>query len=287
MIAFSPGLAQGCFELLGIAERQQLTFGEIKNSFSHFGSLPSAKVVETVQALNWLEVGASGFAELTLSGSRVLATQGYEAQLRRALLDFIDIERPSWIQNASFGRGRVIGFAGTQIAQVFVEAGLADGTSDAVVAFWDALAARARGWRDDRLTQIGRSGERLSIQFETQRTGKTPKWVAIDNNADGYDVLSVVSADDHRQLTIEVKASTQGHLGAAMLTRNEWEMAVESEAHVFHFWSLGDSEHPMLAIVSNDHLLNHIPQDQGKGQWDCAKVPFSAFKGHFSLLIPS
>jgi hypothetical protein len=282
VIAFSPGLAQGCFDLLGIASRQQLSFVEIKTSFAYLGSLPSAKVLETAQALNWLQTGELGFAELTPSGSRLLSALGYETQLRQALLDYIDVERPSWIQNASFGRSRVIGFAGSQIAQVFSEAGLSEGTDESVVAFWDALAARARGQRDDKLTQIGRIGERLTITFETQRTGRKPKWIAIDNNADGYDVLSVVDATDHKQLTIEVKTSTQGPLGFAMLTRNEWEMAMESEAHVFHLWNLRDPEHPKLAVVSNDELLIHMPTDQGMGQWDCTRLPFRAFNHYFS-----
>ncbi len=282
MIAFSPGLAQGCFELLALVIRQQLTFLEIKSSFAYLGSLPSQKVVETAQALNWLQANQLGRAELTPWGTRLLSTEGYEAQLCQALLDYIDIEHPSWVQNASSGRSRVISFAGTQIAQVFVEAGLADGTSDAVVAFWDALAARARGQRDNKLTQIGRMGERLTIAFEEQRTGKTPIWVAIDNNADGYDVLSVVGATDLKKLTIEVKTSTQGPSGFAMLTRNEWEMAVESESHVFHFWNLRDPTQPKLAIINNEEMLKHMPRDKGFGQWDCTKVLFSAFKYSFT-----
>ena len=46
MIAFSPGLAQGCFDLLGIASRNSLTFQEIHASFAYFGSIAASKVVE-------------------------------------------------------------------------------------------------------------------------------------------------------------------------------------------------------------------------------------------------
>lgn len=192
--------------------------------FDPFAGVASAGVAAALHARRFwgCELNA-GYAKTghkrlqeTLDG-----TIRYEAQLRQALLDYIDIEHPSWVQNASFGRSRVISFAGSQIAQVFAEAGLADGTSEAVVAFWDALAARARGQRDDRLTQIGRLGERLTIDYEAQRTGRRPSWIAIDNNADRYDVLSIVGPANPRQLTIEVKTSTQGTVGFAMLTRNE------------------------------------------------------------------
>lgn len=277
VIALSPGLAQGCFELLAITIRQQLTVAEIKSSFAYLGSLPTQKVVETAQALNWLQASEHGYVELTPRGSRLFSTSGYEAQLRQAILDYIDIEHPSWVQNASFGRSRVISFAGSQIAQVFAEAGLVDGIEEAVVTFWDALAARARGQRDDRLTQIGRLGERLTIDYETQRTGRPPTWVAIDNNADGYDVLSIVGPADRQQLTIEVKTSTQGTAGFAMLTRTEWEMAMESAFHAFHFWNLRDRSQPKLSIVTNDKMVRHVPQDRGVGRWKCTEVPFSAF----------
>jgi hypothetical protein len=284
VIAFSPGLAQGCFELLAITTRQQLTFIEIKSSFAYLGSLPSQDVVETAQRLNWLHAGEQGHAEVTPWGARLLAVTGYEAQLRQALLDYIDIEHPSWVQNASFGRSRVVSFAGSQIAQVFAEAGLADGTNDSIVAFWDALAARARGQRDDKLTEIGRIGERLTIEFETRRTGRPPAWTAIDNNADGYDVLSVVDASDFKRLTIEVKTSTQGTSGFAMLTRNEWDMAIDSDAHVFHLWNLRDRSQPQLAVISNESMLAHMPVDQGRGAWDCTRIPFSSFIDAFEPL---
>ena len=127
--------------------------------------------------------------------------------------DYIDVVLPPWVQNASFGRARVLSFAGSEIAQVFVEAGLAHGTDDGVVAFWDELAARARGQKSGRLTAIGRHGERLSLAYEENRTGQKPEWVAIENNADGYDVLSVVGSDNLRQLSIEVKTSTMGLAG--------------------------------------------------------------------------
>ena len=150
---------------------------------------------------------------LTPTGVRLQGLTGYEPMLRQALLDYIDVERPAWVQNSSFGRAKVIAFAGNQIGQVFVEAGLADGTDDEVVSFWDAMAAIARGQKIDRLTAIGRQGERLTIAHEEGRTGRKPKWVAIDNSEDGYDVLSVINMEDPRSLSIEVKSSTMGLSG--------------------------------------------------------------------------
>jgi hypothetical protein len=234
MVAFSPGLAQGCFDLLGIASRNALTFPQIAFSFGKLGSLPTVKVIETAQFLRWLRANEEGLAVVTPSGARLQSLASYEPMLRQALLDYIEVEQPAWVQNATFGRRKVIAFAGSQIGQVFVEAGLAEGTEDEVVSFWDAMASMARGQKNDRLSAIGRLGERLTIEHEQERTGRRPRWVAIDNNEDGYDVLSIVSADDLRSLSIEVKCSTNGLAGRFHVTRNEWERAQETENHAFY-----------------------------------------------------
>lgn len=282
MIALSPGLAQGCFELLGIVSRNPLTFPQISASFANLGSLSTTTVIETAQGLKWIQADDEGIAIITPSGSRLLSIPEYEPMLRQALLDYIDIERPPWIQNASFGRSRVLSFAGNAIAQVFVEADLAHGTDEDVVAFWDALSARARGQRTDRLTAIGRQGERLTLAYEEARTGHKPKWVAIDNNEDGYDVLSVLSPNDACQLSIEVKASTMGYSGTFHLSRNEWDRSTELDNHIFHLWAIRPNSRPHLAVIAPQEMQGHIPRDLGSGSWESVEIPFAAFGTHFA-----
>jgi hypothetical protein len=201
--------------------------------------------------------------------------------LRQALLDYIDVERPPWVQNASFGRSRVLRFAGSAIAQVFIEANLADGTDNEVVAFWDALAARARGQKNDRLLEIGREGERLTLAHEELRTGRKPKWIAIENNEDGYDVLSVVASDNSGHLSIEVKTSTMGTAGSFHLTRNEWDRSTELDNHLFHLWAMRPNSKPSLAIVVPQEMQNHIPHDSGSGSWESVEIPFAVFQDSF------
>jgi hypothetical protein len=282
MVAFSPGLAQGCFDLLGIASRNTLTFPQISSSFGKLGSLPTIKVIETAQTLKWLRASEDGFAIVTPSGARLQSLTGYEPMLRQALIDYIEVEKPAWVQSATFGRGKVIAFAGTQIGQVFVEAGLADGTDDEVVAFWDAMASMARGQKNDRLSAIGRQGERLTIEHEKGRTGRNPKWVAIDNNEDGYDVLSIVGADDPRSLSIEVKSSTMGLAGCFHLSRNEWDRAQETEHHAFHLWAIRSNFEPSLAVITPQEMEGHIPVDRGEGDWEDVEIPFMAFQQRFA-----
>lgn len=282
MSAFSPGLALGCFELLEMAVRRRLQFSRITSEFLKIGVMSSSKVLELAQALNWLRPDEEGLAVVTVEGERILSSGGYEGKVRQALLDYIDVVRPPWIQNATFGRAKVIAFAGSDVAQVFVEAGLAYGTDASVVEFWDELAARARGQKGVRLNRIGREGERLTIAYEKDRTGREPKWVSIDSNTDGYDILSISGPADSRLLSIEVKATTLGLAGSFHLTANEWERAIVSDLHAFHLWdmSLGD---PALAVLSKDDVDPHVPADRGDGQWMSVEIPFEAFSNRFNI----
>lgn len=281
MIGFSPGLAQGCFELIDLVSRTSLTFLEIRQSFTFLGSLPIDKVLMTAQELGWLRADKDSLAEVAPSGRKLLEEAGYEPMLRKALLDYIEIKRPAWVQNASYGRARVLRFAGREIAQVFVEAGLASSTEEHIIAFWDAMAALARGQKSTRLTEIGRMGERLSIAYENTRTGLSPKWVAVENNDDGYDVLSVVGAADLRPLSIEVKASILGGQGSLHLTRNEWERALEVEHHIFHVWAISAAATD-LAVVNVQEMGAHVPVNFGLGSWESVEIPFVAFNSSFS-----
>jgi hypothetical protein len=201
-------------------------------------------------------------------------------RLRTALLDVVEATDPPWVQNARFGRRRFLQYAPVEIAQICEEAGLEDGADEGTVAFWDTLAAKARGLRDVRLNEIGREGERLSLAYETQRTGKRPKWIAIDSNEDGYDVLSHIASDDARRLCIEVKASRQGTHGALHLTRHEWETALSLLNFQMHLWDLSQPT-PGLAVLGISDIEEHLPADNGLGAWDVAKLPFSAFQSQF------
>ncbi len=283
MVAFSPGLAQGCFDLLRIVSCNSLSFPQIHASFAYLGTLPVAQLISMAQGVGWLRASDEGRATITSSGSRLLSLAGYEPMLRQALLDYIDTQRPPWIQNATYGRMRVIRFVGSELAQVFVEAGLAHGIEDEVVAFWDAVAALARGQRSSRLLDIGRQGERLSIAYELARTGSKPKWIAIDNNEDGYDLLSIVEQGDIRPLSIEVKTSTMGISGSLHLTRNEWERSQQLKNHVFHLWAMNPTAQAALAVITPTEMLDHIPADSGAGFWESVEIPFKAFHSCFSL----
>jgi len=282
MTQLSPGIANGCFELLNIASRHSLELASMSASFPRMGSVSSSLVLEAVQSLNWIRSNDAGIALLTPTGARLHAIESYQGRLRQALLDYIETLHPSWSELATFGRRKVIYFAPPAIQQMISEAGLDDGVGGDVVSFWDAMAARARGMNNDSLMAIGREGERLTISYEKKRTSKEPKWVSLDSNEKGYDVLSVIDAADNRPCSIEVKASTQGILGRFHITRNEWDRALEAENHLFHLWDISPNNQLSLAIISPEEMKSHIPSNSGSGRWESVAVPFSVFKANFN-----
>lgn len=282
MKALTPGLAQSALELMRLLQRQSLGITELLAGLKRIGNMATADALDLAQTLNWLSLTTDGVLRATPAGERVVAITRYDLALRQIMLDFVDFVRPDWLQNATYGRARVLSFAGIGVAQTLVEAGVASGIDDSVVGFWDALAARARGQKDDRMLAIGRTGERLSLAYEERRTGTPARWIALDSNQDGYDILSIAAEGSHMPLTIEVKTSTIGLSGLIHLTRPEWLHALDSSAHVFHLWHLQTKDSPQLAIVSPSEMASHIPVDVGTGLWREVQIPFRTFSGRFA-----
>lgn len=280
--ALSPGIAYGCFELLDVLDATPMPLGAAR-SLGKLGVVSYDRVTTCAQLLGWTEINDAGLLVLTVRGQSIRAMPRTEERLREALLDLVDATDPPWIQGARFGRRHVLQYSPPEIAQVCREAGLATGSVPEVVAFWDLLAARARGLHDVRLNETGRHGERLTLQHEERRTGKPARWIALDSNADGYDVLSSVSDNDGAPLCIEVKASRAGLAGDFYVTRNEWDTAQDLLHFAVHLWDLSASR-PRLAVVDIQSLAAHMPHDEGEGRWESVCIPFSSFAGVFVVV---
>lgn len=280
MINFSPGIVSSCVELLGLIRRKNISFAEISQSFGKVGVVSISNVLDCVHSLGWAQTDKNGIAKLSASGDRFMDIEDEAFRLRQAILDYVDAAKPSWLQNASFGRKKLLLYASKDIQQCFLEAELNKGTDPETVKFWDSLSARARGLQRDALIEIGRIGERLTLAFEKNRTGQEPKWIALESNEDGYDVLSVADRTDYKRLSIEVKTSKMKYGAKFYISRNEWEWSVNSLSHVFHLWDIS-CEIPKLAILSTEDVKTHVSINQGDGIWESVQIPYDAFAGKF------
>lgn len=281
MRPMSPSVAFGCMELLSVAERHALRPEGI-HSLS-LGAVSSQDILAAALDIRWLSVDEDGLLKPTTRGERALTAPSNRAKLRVLVLDHIDAREPPWLQLAASGRREVLMHAPKELRQIFVEAGLAHDDDPDTVAFWDALARQVRGARDEALTEIGRTGERLTLEYEKLRTGIEPKWIALDSNSDGYDVLSRRDMADSRRLVIEVKTTTQGLAGYFYVSRNEWEVAEDALFHVFHLWDVSEGK-PRLAVLEPEEVKRHTPEDGGMGVWQSVRIPFSAFGDAFEQI---
>lgn len=281
MRPMSPSVAFGCIELLSVAERYPLR-PEAVHSLS-LGAVPSQDILDAALDIRWLSVGEDGLLKPTTRGARALSAPTNRAKLRVLVLDHIDARDPPWLQLATSGRREVLMHTPKELRQIFVEAGLAHNDDSETVIFWDALASRARGARDEALTEIGRTGERLTLEYERRRTGIQPKWIALDSNSDGYDVLSRLNMGDSRRLVIEVKTTIQGLAGHFHVTRNEWDVAEDALFHAFHLWDVSSGT-PRLAVLGPDQVRAHAPADGGMGTWLSVRIPFAAFGNAFQTV---
>jgi hypothetical protein len=190
---------------------------------------------------------------------------------RAAIDGLIQMHQPLWTRLAPGGRDHVLRAVSTNGAQCFRNAGLLETPPSKVVSdWWDALAATVRNERDAKLLDRGREAERLSLEFEKKRLkdlkiGLEPRWVSIEDNGAGYDILSFApGATDPINKVIEVKSSTLTP-PRIIVTRGEWEAALTyGEAYVFHVWGAG-AQHPIEMNAAE--VARHIPVDQGVGTW--------------------
>lgn len=201
-----------------------------------------------------------------------------EVCLRHSLSVLIHLRRPWWLRFFPSGRQRLATALTQDEFQTFRSAGLfAPTPSSEVVAWWDSLAAMERTQDNEQLTEHGRRGEFLSLQYERQRLlndgiDDEPRWVALDDNSAGYDIQSYRRTPfGISNVLIEVKASTKAP-PRIVLSRGEWKAAERyEEAYVFHVWSLIDET---LMIKTVDEIRSHIPTDRGNGRWSDVEIQF-------------
>jgi hypothetical protein len=239
------------------------------------------------QLVSALKAGRSTYAGLdytralemcTIVGWDAIALEGdRESQLRETVRTLALRLNPLWMQASQWGRERAAAVASDDQRQLLAATGvLAADLSAQAIGFWDALAVASRQEENARNVEIGRKGEKLTLEYEhaiLSRYGipKSPKWVALEDNTAGYDILSYrmdPKGAIQRRL-IEVKACSFGPM-QFFLSRSEWDCAEHSpDAFVLHVWSL---ETLQLREIAVSELRMHMPQDHGRGNWTRVRV---------------
>lgn len=250
MITLSPGYLYASFKLLELISNHKYDISTFGNNFRRIESLSTTDVVNFSMKMGWLELDDQKKVILTPSGAHIHSLTNAPKRICHALLDFIGIAQPSWAHLIPRGRQETISILPSEVRQCFSEAGLVKGYSDEIISWWDALAMKARGQRSKIQLDIGRKGEKLSLEYEKARTNKTPKWQSIESNLSGYDILSIVNDSDEKKLQIEVKSTLEEiDYGSFFVTKNEWECALLADHYKFHLWALGEKNTCLLCWI--------------------------------------
>jgi len=187
--------------------------------------------------------------------------------------------QPIWAKSMKQGRIRFINSLGVNDQGIFAAAGLlGDPPTMEVVSWWDDVVGHARLAIDIQKMEQARIAEALSIEYEQNHLNeigitKHPKWVGLDDNFAGYDVLSYdLENGSEVNRMIEVKSTINSPL-RFFVSRNEWNTADSiGDAYSFHVWNMA-SNPPQLHIRSVEDIRPHIPSDNAKGSWSNAAIP--------------
>ena len=224
--------------------------------------------------------------KLTELGLRIadgyLSRMNVQITFREILEQYIHAMRPGWANRMPVGRRETFASLTKDEMYCFSEAGLASEIlNDSLVDWWDGIAAEFRTEREQALLCIGRRGERLTVKYERKRTGVSPKWISVDTNFAGYDILSVECLGSSVPRCIEVKTSERPPDSSEFcVSKNEWDVAVsQSDNYYFYLWLL--TREVQLAIISASEVAAHIATNQGRGQWMSVAIPYSAFSSRF------
>ncbi len=281
---FSIGYLHSSIRLIEILEKQPLNSSYIIDKNEILFISPASDVINISHKCNWIEVNKNGHFSISSKGKELLSILDYEGRLRYQLKDIIISFQPTWCKSLSYGRKEFRRYVSRDITQCFNESGLfQENPSDNIVQWWDELMIISRSYRSAELIKYGRQGERLTLNFEKDRTGINPKWQSLESNFSGYDILSIISSNDSTPLQIEVKTSTLRLKDAKLhLTFNEWKNAQVARAYKYYLWIINNII--QMAIIDTKDIELHIPKNNGNGTWESVEIPMIEFKDKFQTI---
>lgn len=259
----------------------------IRQQASQTPEMDRLSIVTLLQATNSEMSGLDFVAALKLqdvvakNAPYEMPHEFYRGCIRSVILG----QKHSWSRSITLGRSRFLNQLSRDEHQCFRAALLTDNPpSDDAVLWWDVISSEMRQSADKIRMDRARSAERLTIQHERVRLvslgiDAEPKWMAIEDNTVGYDVLSYDSGQyGPTNRLIEVKSTVASPL-RFYISRNEWEQALKfGISYHFHIWDLAPSI-PRLYERTVAHILPHIPEDQASGKWTTAEIPLGASLG--------
>ncbi len=268
---FSVSVIYSTKDFLSQVNSSSLTPQIFESAFRRFSYSEPEKILELSFSCGWIKLKPSGEIVLTSRGEEINCLD-YLESLVLQLEDMIFCYNPEWAALLPKGREETKHFLPQNVLQCFKEAKLFGEINERIIGIWDKFSIAYRKYHQQKLLEIGRQGEYLSLQYEQERTGTKPMWQSIESNLSGYDILSVIERESSTKIKIEVKStSSQIDYATFYLSKNEWETAELSQNYIFHLWELTNKK---LYVVNKEIIGGHVPSDSGFGDWREVRIPF-------------
>lgn len=271
---FSVGLLYSVRDFLKLNSLSGMEPDIFQSYFKTFKYSTADKILTVSFKCGWVKVNQEGLIELTQRGQDISVLE-YRTALIMQIEDLISNFNPTWASLLLKGRTEAKNFLPSDALQCFKECGLFGELTGELIKFWDKLSIAYRNYSQIRMTEIGRMGEKLSFDYELNRTGTPPLWQAIESNLAGYDLLSIVDNYKFDKLKIEVKTTTSNIAFAKFhISKNEWNTATASINYIFHLWHIEKT--PTLYILETNKIIEHIAINKKDGQWESIEIPFQS-----------
>lgn len=272
-----------------IIHNEALAFDRIEEAYSnpnnYFSSLPLEQSLNLALSCKWLVI-KNGNLQLGAYGNKIItALNSNNGEInggRTQLMYYIMMEKPEWAMSLKNGRRESMRFLPDNIVDIFKQLELYDPNNNLednnIIIWWDRIAQSAYDKRNKKLSNIGRIGEKLTYEYEFERIGEFPKWIALESDKAGFDFISKKSSNDDGVLCIEVKTTTSRQ-NQFILTKNEWSVSETKgkDEYLIYFWNISQSNKIKLTIYDAKSLTDHVPVEQGVGEWINSRYDMDEF----------
>ena len=156
---------------------------------------------------------------------------------------------------------------------IFKTLNLFDIKNESSIHWWDSIKDLRRNYEESRLTKIGREGEFLVIEYERNKKEFEPEHTSVlFGDEAGYDIKSIISKKNKKDLFIEVKNCTQREL-RFFISKNEYNTCVMNKNN-YRIYLIDSSkiDNKKLYIFDYDILIKHIPKNIGLGTFESVQI---------------
>lgn len=195
-------------------------------------------------------------------------TSVWEKALRKILKTAILSGDYPWKGSFKYGRKYVLESLSINERQVFRSAGLVSNEfNEEIVSWWDqmqiALGVAQPDFEFRKWEQ--RTFDREIALLTKLDCPNVPRWVAIDDNMVGFDILSFRENDEKwEEVFIEVKSSSTGLKRFFLSDREAEKLESSPDRYILYFW---DTTTTTDYVFTGAELIHHLPKNQGRGAW--------------------